>query len=450
MITRLGKHVGKWLHGLALAVRNRAEVAASRLVSVEEKKPREAENKVRSGTGKTERIDGPPEHWVRLVKRHAPELLQPAASYAAPHAASQVFDDHAATDAFREADIQNLKVDNEASENARGRIDRFFPLKSPRLSEESDALTISGDKRPGGGFSQFSAVSAKTPGHFRYGGERLRSPANQPGFVKPLQVPALPLETEKNDRMLPLSPDRNDETAHPRTSSVKQQNAETRDAPISFATFSLPDVDHLENTRISKTHGKKFQPDSGENFSSERRIAIPRVKLHLQTDDSQISSRSDMRMPVFRKFKQQNANETNPGSEGSSKSPGISPVAAAQTLTSQIKKSGNKYRHPEKCPMNDGRNRFHSLEKGKAIKDKRSRPAELRWPGLPDENSSEDVADADFAAIWPSLPEEQSIGMRSVLQQMETCLSETELRAVERLQRLDKEQKGMPWNVLHF
>jgi hypothetical protein len=450
MITRLGKHVRKWLHGLALAVRNRAEIAASRLVSVEEKKAREVENKARSGTGKMERIDGPPEHWVRLVKRHAPELLQPAALYVAPHAASQVFDDHAATDAFREAAIQKLKVDNEASENSRGPTDRFFPLKPPRLSEESDALTISGDKRPSGGFSQFSAVSVKTPGYFRYGGERLRSPAKQPGFVKLLQVPALPLETEKNDRMLPLSPDRNDETAHPRTSSAKQQKAETPYAQISFATFSLPDVDHLENTRKSKTHEKKFQPDSGENFSSERRTAGPRVKLHLQRDSSQISSRSDMRMPVFWEFKQQNTYETNPGSDGSSKSPEISPVISAQSLAPQIKIIGNEYRHPEQCPMNDGRHRFHSLEKGKAIKDKRSRPAELRWPGLSDENSSEDLADTDFAAIWPSLPEEQSIGMRSVLQQMETCLSETELRAVERLQRLDEEQKGMPWNVLHF
>ncbi len=448
MITRLGKHVRRWLHGLALAVRNRAEVAASQLASVEEKKAREVENKVRSGTGKMERIDGPPEHWVMLVKRHAPELLQPAASYAVPHAASQIFDDHAATDAFREADIQKLKVDNEASENAHGRTDRFFPLKSPRLSEESDALTISDDERLGVGLSQFSAVGAKTPGHFRYGEERLRSPAIQPGFVDLRPVSALSSETEKNKRMLPLTPDRNDETAHPRTSSAKQQKAETPYAKISFATFSLPDVDHLVNTRKSKTHEKKFPPDSGENLSSERRTAGPRVKLHLQTDD--LSSRSNMRMPVFREFKQQNAHETNPGSDGSSKSPEISPVISVQSLTPQIQKSGNEYRHPEQGPMNDGRHQFHSLEKGKAIKDKRSRPAELRWPGLPDENSSEDVADAHFSAVWPGLPEEQSIGMRSVLQQMETCLSETELRAVERLQRLDEEQKGMPWNVLHF
>jgi hypothetical protein len=419
-------------------------------VSVEDEKTRDLENKVRSGTGKMERIDGPPEHWVRLVKRHAPELLQPAASYVAPHAASQVFDDHAATDAFRDADIQNLKVDNDASENTHGRTDRFFPLKSPRLLEESDALTISGDKRPGGGFSQFSAVSAKTPGHFQNGGERLRSPANQPGFVKLRQAPPLSSETEKNDRMPPLTLDRKDETAYSLTTSAKQQKTEKPHAQISFATFSLSDVDHHENTRKSKTHEKKFQPDSGENFSSESRTASPRVKLHLQVDDSQISSRSDMRMPVFWEFKQQNAYETNPGSDGSSKSPEILSVISAQSLTPQIQKSGNKYRHPEQGPMNDGRHRFHSLEKGKAIKEKRSRPAELRWPGLPDENSSEDVADAHFSAVWPSLPEEQSIGRRSVLQQMETCLSETELRAVERLQRLDEEQKGMPWNVLHF
>jgi hypothetical protein len=450
MIARLGKHVRRWLHGLAIAVRNRAEAAASRLVSVEEEKIGELEKKVRSGTGKTKRTDGPPDHWVRLVKRHAPELLHPAPHYVAPHAVSQVCENHAAMDSFREADIQDLEYDNETWENAGGRTDRIFSLKSPRRSRESDALTISGDKRSGSGFSQFSAPAEKAPKHFRYGGERLGSPANQPGFVRMHQTPPLSFETEKNSRMPPLTLDRKDKTAYFRTTSAKQQKTETPHAQISLATVPLPDVDHLENRRISKTHEKKFQPDTSENFRPERRTDGQPVQSDLQANGSRKSFRSDTGIPVFREVKRQTAFEKNPGSDGPLISPGISPVAADQHVTSQIQKSGNEYRHPEQGRINDVRHWFHSFDKREVVKDKRFRPAELQWPGLPEEIGSEDVADAHLSAVWPSLPEERFIGMGSVLQQMENCLSETELRAIERLRRIDEEQKGMPWNVLHF
>lgn len=174
------------------------------------------------------------------------------------------------------------------------------------------------------------------------------------------------------------------------------------------------------------------------------------VQSDLQANGSRKSSRSDTRMPVFRAVKRQTAYEKNPGPDGPLTSPGISPVAVAQNVTSHIPKSGNENRHPEQGRMNDGRHWFHPFEKREVVKDKRSWREELQWPGLPEENSSENVADAHLSTGWPSLPEERFIGMGSVLQQMETCLSETELRAIERLRRLDEEQKGMPWNVLHF
>jgi hypothetical protein len=450
MIARLGRHVRRWLHGLAIALRNRAETAASRLVSVEEEKIGELEKKVRSGTGKTERTDGPPDHWVRLVKRHAPELLHPALPYAAPHATSQVCENHAAMDSFRERDIHDSEVDNEAWENAGGRTDRFFSLKSPRRSGESDALTTSGDKRSGSGFSQVSSFAEKTQKHFRNGGERPGSPSNQPGFVRIHQAPPLSSETEKNGRMPPLTLDRKDETAHSRTILAKQQKTETLHAQISFAAVSLPDVDHFENRRIRKTHEKEFQSDTRENFRSERRTGGHTVQSDLQASGSRKSSLTDARIPVFREVKRQTAYEKNPFPDGPLNSPAISPVAVTQNVTSQINKSENEYRHPGQGRMNNGQHWFHPFEKKEVVKDKRSRPAELQWPGLPEEIGFEDVAEAHLSAVWPSLPEERLISKGSVLQQMETCLSETELRAIERLRRLDEEQKGMPWNVLHF
>jgi hypothetical protein len=116
----------------------------------------------------------------------------------------------------------------------------------------------------------------------------------------------------------------------------------------------------------------------------------------------------------------------------------------------QIKKCGHDPRHAEPGTGNAGRRRPSAPAKRKAIDVQRSRPAEPDWPALPGENAAENAADAPFAAAWPSLPHERFSSVKTLLQQMETRLSEAAPREAERLQRLDEEHKGVPWNASHF
>jgi hypothetical protein len=106
--------------------------------------------------------------------------------------------------------------------------------------------------------------------------------------------------------------------------------------------------------------------------------------------------------------------------------------------------------YPERGTRTDELHRRQPIEKGPAIEENQCRPAELQWPDLAEEKGFGNLTDVAFSTVWPSLPEEQSVNMRSGLQQMEIRLSEMEPRTIERLERIDEEQKGKSWNASHF
>ncbi|MEJ2164288.1 MAG: hypothetical protein P8X90_02085, partial [Desulfobacterales bacterium] len=89
MIALFDNYLRRWLLGLAVTVRNRAQVVIARMESVEAEKSGRADRQAGPDAAQSARSGGPPVQWVRLVRRHAPELLHPGPPYAFPRASAQ-------------------------------------------------------------------------------------------------------------------------------------------------------------------------------------------------------------------------------------------------------------------------------------------------------------------------------------------------------------------------
>ncbi len=92
MIAQVGKHLRKWLLGLAVAVRNQAQAVVAKMESAEAEAAEGADREAAPGALKTARSGEPPAHWVQLVERHAPELLLPGPPDTVPRAFTPVFE----------------------------------------------------------------------------------------------------------------------------------------------------------------------------------------------------------------------------------------------------------------------------------------------------------------------------------------------------------------------
>ena len=142
MIAQVGKHLRKWLLGMALAVRNQAQAVVAKMESIEAEKSIGAERKIAPGAAKTARSGEPPAHWLQLVKRHAPELLQPGPPYASRPASAQVFetdagrDESAGTNPQEPVSAANRAVD---ADEAQPHENTAFSLRLARLSREHGA-----------------------------------------------------------------------------------------------------------------------------------------------------------------------------------------------------------------------------------------------------------------------------------------------------------------------
>jgi len=106
MTALFDKYLRKWLLGLAVTVRNRAEVVIATMESVEADKDKDADRQAASGAARSTRSGEPPAHWVRLVKRNAPELLHPGQPSAFPGGSVQEPESGAGADEISRAAIQ--------------------------------------------------------------------------------------------------------------------------------------------------------------------------------------------------------------------------------------------------------------------------------------------------------------------------------------------------------
>jgi hypothetical protein len=448
MIAPFGERFRKWLLRVALAVRNGSEVVVSRLASVEKTRVKEDEKKVRPGTIKTARFLGPPDHWIQLVKRHAPELLHPAAPYVVNFSASQVFKEHSDMDAFGAGTRESAQSD-EAYGNARSYGDKASSLKSPRFSEEFDTLSTIGVKKTDSNFTRVFEASLKDPTSFPPCSESLPLEPNQSSFIKGFRFSHILPDTEKNDGLKPLKNKNINESANPRKPAATQRRSEVPVARISFATFSPPDTGQVETPGSGKTDEKNARPNTRKNFQSSIRNVRYGLQANLQGYDPQIHFQSDTERFGFLAVKNQTAYDKDSEQTGFFRPAGILETATIQPTPFQIKKHVNEIIGSEQDPMNDRRHQFYLHGKSKTIIDKHARPLELQWPHLQEEDGAESIPDANFPDLWPSLPEEQPLSRKPVLQQKQNCFLKPDTREIERLRRLDKEQKGRAWSALH-
>jgi hypothetical protein len=439
MIPLLGKYFRKWLLRLALAARKKTEAAVSRLASVDEAKVNENGRRGRSETSKNGRHHGPPDHWVQMVKRHAPELLQPALPNVADFGASQVFEDYYAGDASEEPDISGLRSGKEALENVCAPDDPHLPLKTVRKPEDSDLWQASFQKDPDDIFIQFPEAVPKTFTDPQRGNLSFPSSENITENSNSLRAHDAPVKERRKesqqapDHKLTLKP------AFSRLRTSQQRNPETTGEPMPFAAFSFPHASYAGSTR-QNAKKRMTLPDSRSNFRSWKGNDATVVQSDLLEEKISKRSQSHSEMSAFREAKSQVAPEESRGL-----------MEFFMPSVQHTEKSDKVSTQPDQVPIMDRHGRLsYAGKKTGAIERIASGPTELQWPILPGEYGSENRSDLLSTPIWPNLPDEKSIGMWSTQERTKIRPVEAESAETERLRRLDEEQKGMTWIALHF
>jgi hypothetical protein len=452
MIALLGKHLRKWLLGLALAARNQAQAVAAQLESAETDKAKAADREVAPRAAKTARSGQPPAHWVQLVKRHAPELLQPGPPYTAPRA-SQVFEPDAGGDESAGADTHDPASANGElnADEAETHEDPAFSLKLPQLSREHDDPP---GRWPPPAEKNQTRDSDKSPE------AAARRPRDDAAPHAPEATPAESVNVHRNAasgagaekrtprRFLGLQPKAS--SVYPGVPGPGTRKAETPVARASAAPRPPSADGHIEKKRPGKRAVKNIQPDSGENFQPPGRTGLDVVPFEQQADDRQTGFRVAARTLVPPATKQDAANESRPRPSESSRGLQSSADSAVKTSAAPIIRSGDDRRPVNEGRLINGQRPAHPPEDRVKVDEKRSRPPVFHWPNLPGEKSSEDAGDSSLGATWPSLPEAPSAAAETFRHQPELSPSEAELRNIERLRRLDEEQRGIPWSALHF
>ncbi len=432
MITLIRKYARKWLIAIALAARNLAEATASRLISSDQRETGERQEKNRTKNLPTNHFGGPPEHWIRLVKQHAPELLNPSPLYRASQEESQIFERNIGPDdEYGETDTPEPELEKKEVENFHVPGNGPFQVNVSHPSQESASPSTSNIKKTENDSIQSAENDLKFPEHFQHRKSTVPLKSKyRPGSKSVLQTLPSPKEAKKKSIREPLRLHGKGPLMHlrsPRPASSDEENGLTR-----------------------KISSKKIQQESKSKFSSDNQTGKQFIQSEPHSKNPQISSGSNTKFLIFRQVKRQPTSKTISGRTGLLKTSKFSPTDETRFLTSKNEQKESDPISPEQVMISNWKKIDQPFEKKEALKEKISRPTELNWPALPGENDSHDDAPDNPDAVWPSLPEESSIGLRSLLDQMEIRLSETESRGTEHLRRLDEEQKGIPWNELHL
>ena len=456
MIALLGKHVRKWLLGLALTARNRVQAMIVKIESVEAKKAKGEDRQVAPGAVKPARSAAPPAHWVRLVKHHAPELLHPGPSYVAPRESPQVFEGDARGNESFGADIQEPPPAGEPLEADNDRIlaDPTLTLKLPRLPQNNedrpsrrprpdDQKQISGSdsSHEAGGMGPKTEIADTT-------GKASR--ATQTGTVERHRSQPSPAGAEKTTPGRSLSPERSDKPGDSRPSVAGTLEAEAPVSRASAASRSPSAAGQIEKSRATEKERKSIQEDFTEKLPPSRQNGKRGVQFDRRAAGRQENSRIDTRLAAQKSVMPEAAYDSKPRPSESFRELRPSPDSEAAASTSQVNMKGENFRRVDKGRPIKEQPKGHPPEDGIKVEEKRSGSPELRWPSLPGEKNAKGAEDPHFTATWPSLPEEQAAAAASLGHQMETHPSEEKLRKLERLRRLDEEQKGMLWSASRF
>jgi len=448
MIVPLGKNLRKWLLGLAVAARNRVQTIVARLESNEEEQTEAAGREIAPGDAKTARPGGPPEHWVQLVKRHAPELLQPGSPDVVSRGRSAVFENDAGMDGSAPQDIRELKSDSATLDDGDVSIQEdlsSLPPRTPKAYDEPDSkrqVPAQDTKRQADGDDRIAGVDTTSP-------EQTRDEAatHAPKAARPW-----PARVDRPS----VSPAGEEKTMHRRTSDrQRDERSVPAEGPRSGSREAkIPDPGTVAAHRSQSTNG----PIENARAGAKDRKIIPASEQSGRQDDHgypkepehEADSLVDTLRPVHREISPATGSDTQAGMGESFKELGSSPGTGVKAPPSQTKSSGNDFRQVNEVRIVNDQGTTYPPGDREKVAEKISTPAELSWPSLPGEKDSEDVRDPHLAATWPSLSAERPSEVTLPANQMELHPTEAETRNIERLRRLDEEQKGRPWSASHF
>ena len=417
MIAPFGKHLRKWLLAVAVAVRNRVQAIVAGLESAEEEQT------------KTARAGGPPDHWVQLVERHAPELLQPGPLSVAARTRSSVFEDDAELDASAPEDIRDLKPTSGALDDsdAPTQEDLSFSSPLPQAPKEDDLL-VSKRQTP-------TQVARRQPGDtFRSTGVAATPPKHHRDDVALYAEEPAPACEEKRTSTKTLSRKRDEKPAPLQDQTDKIREAETAN--------SRPSAERLSQTPNGLIEKTRAGDEDTKNIPVVEQSARHGEQVHRDKPEYEAGSQPDTHRPVQRELKQKGGNETLTELDEASK--GMASAQDTRDIMSapQIPVSKESAGPVKEARIINGQRTAYPPQDREKVTKKTLPPTELSWPSLPGENDAEDIRDAHLTATWPGLPEDRAPGVGPPSPQLGPHPTEAESRKSEHLQRLEEEQKG--------
>jgi hypothetical protein len=459
MIALFDNYLRRWLLGLAVTVRNRAQVVIARMESVEAEKSGRADRQAGPDAAQAARSGGPPVQWVRLVRRHAPELLHPGPPYDFPRASAQVPEREDGAAETSRADIQAPPSDGGAwkADAAQTHAVPKLALNLPRLSKEhadprSQRLKPDENKQTSdsGGPSKGAAMPAET--------QRVDSPqaalrTTQAGSVDKKRLQSSPAGAAQSPPRRFLSPERNARPGHPRPPDSGTREAEARTAQPAAARRLPPAAGPIEKSRAAGRERKNIRGDAAEKLRPLKQSGgrdAQDVQFDRQVDGRQRDLSIDTSMPAQRSAIPKAAYESRPQPSEYANELQSAPHREPAPSVAQDKRRGDDPRPAPKIGLVNERPKARPPKDDLIIETFRSRSPEFRWPSLPGEKNYAAAEASHLNPAWPDLPEEQPDGAASAGQQMKPHPPEEKPHNIERLRRLDEEQKGILWSASRF
>lgn len=471
----IGRYVKKILLDLSLAVQRQAGVLIEKLKRVEESELKVTD--AQTGTGippgnPQSQTAGPPRHWIELVRLHAPELLQPAQSYKKGAVSSQVVHFVSATQNSSESAANGLTAEKRAYDGSRLESNWNLPDSSdvnkfPAASNDIDHSITKAPPRHDtkvrhphrNVLSTEPATPKKNVAALQHNGPeaRISAAAGETKAGTTVDDGSAPAVAEaQKTRRLPL---------------FSRMLAKNRDNPAFRQTTFQNSEPSLMKSRI--TVRPQWVAGTHSIAGQESTVPLPLKKRGSGTTRNNPSAgirnhteNNDPSMAV-KKLRDSFASESSSQKEGD---PGRNPGRQANPFSNDnipaaVFKHGNfssTIHHlinpsetSETFETSEQEDVEHSIKRlspaefsdmGSNADQRRNRLSEHSWPNIFENNDVIYIRSPETTEPWPSLPENPVTSPKLSLHCERPGRFEDDWREMDRLRRINAEQKGVTWN----
>jgi len=456
MIALFDKYLRKWLLGLAVTVRNRAQAVIAKMASGAAAQGSGADRIAAPDAAQPARAGAPPAHWVRLVKRHAPELLQPGPPDAFPQESGSVPESPAGTGDLAAVDIR-VPPPADSPLKAGDAQTHAAPtpaLNLPRPLKDHDnpgrlRLKPDGKKQSSGsgGPPEAAVMPAKSR---RVDAPQAAPRTTQAGFAAARRFQSSPAAARQSPAGQFLRTQRNEMPVDlwPPNAGTREAEARAARAP---AAHRLPQAaGPIATPRAAGMERKNIQADAAEKLRPVKQSGGRDEQFERQADGRQGDFSTAASMPAQRSALPEAVHQSRPRPREQvhelKSAPDCEPAASGV----QAKRTGDDFAQTPKIGRVNERAKARPPQDDLKIEAIRSRSPEFRWPGLPGEKKDPAAEAFDLNPVWPDLPEEQPAAAAAFGEEMQPYSAPDQPRSIERLQRLDEEQKGISWSASRF